>query len=200
MMRRPFLVFEDTSPGARQELFRLFGVTWAATRYAWLGPLVWIALGVVIAASEEHTVQGWGSMLRGVGYGFLLIATNVLHTLGHIAAGRLAGSPMAVNVLTSTRDVNVYREPGASAPPRLRRLRSLGGPAANLVAGIAALAAARLLGSRGALMFGYMNIVVALWTIVPVPTMDGWVLWRAGRKGGNHRYFEVPDEHGKRLG
>ena len=89
---------------------------------------------------------------------------------------------MAVNVLTSTRDVNVYREPGASAPPRLRRLRSLGGPAANLVFGLAAVAAARLLGSRGALMFGYMNIAVALWTLVPLPTMDGWVVWFAGRE------------------
>jgi len=181
-MQRPFLVLEDTGPGARRELFRLFGVTWAATRYAWMGPLVWIALGVVIAASEEHTEWGWRSLLAGVGYGLLLIATNALHTLGHIAAGRMAGSPMAVNVLTSTRDVNVYREPGASAPPRLRRLRSLGGPAANLVFGLAAVAAARLLGSRGALMFGYMNIAVALWTLVPLPTMDGWVVWFAGRE------------------
>ena len=183
-MRRPFLVLENTDAGSRRYLFRLFGVTWAATRCAWLGPLFWIALGIVIAASQEHSERGWSCVPRGAGYGLLLIATNLVHTLGHIAAGRLAGSPMETNVLTSTRDVNVYREPGASAPPGRRRMRSLGGPGANVAVGVAALAAARTFGSRWALMFGVMNAAVALWTLLPIPTMDGWVVWRAGRALG----------------
>lgn len=120
----------------------------------------------------------------GSGYGLLLIAANLVHTLGHMAAGRLAGSPMETNVLTSTRDVNVYREPGASAPPGRRRMRSLGGPTANLVVGVAALAAARAFGSRWALTFGVTNAAVALWTLLPLPTMDGWIVWRAERAPG----------------
>jgi len=183
-MRRPFLVLENTDAGSRRDLFRLFGVTWAATRRAWLGPFFWLALGTVIAASQDRFESGWGSVPRGAGYGLLLIATNLVHTLGHVAAGRLAGSPMEANVLTSTRDVNVYRDPGASAPPGRRRMRSLGGPGANVAAGVAALAAARAFGSRWALMFGVMNAAVALWTLLPIPTMDGWVVWRAGRAPG----------------
>jgi len=107
-MSRPFLVVEDIQPASRHRLFRLFGVTWTATRYAWVGPLFWFGLGIAIAAAEPGPANLVRLFLVGVGYGLLLLASNTLHTLGHIAAGRLAGAPMSVNVLTSTRDVNLY--------------------------------------------------------------------------------------------
>ncbi len=176
-MSRSFLVTEDTGPASRRTLFRMFGVTWAATRYAWVGPLFWCVLGVLIAATESGRGTIVRSLAVGIVYGILLFASNTLHTLGHIAAGRLAGAPMAVNVLTSTRDVNVYVQPGTSAAPKRRLARALGGPVANLTAGLAALAAAAVVGTRWLSIFGYFNVAVGLWTLAPVPSMDGWVVW-----------------------
>jgi hypothetical protein len=175
-MARPFLVGEETGPAFRRPLFRLFGVTWAATRYAWLGPLFWCAMGVLIALAERR--PGPDYLAVGVGYGLLLCASNVLHTVGHIVLGRMAKAPMAVNVLTSTRDVNVYAQPGASAPPGRRMLRALGGPLANVLGGLAALGTSGIVGSRWLAMFGYFNLAVGFWTVAPIPSLDGWVIWR----------------------
>ncbi len=176
-MSRPLLVWEDTGPGSRQTLFRLFGVSWEATRYAWLSPLTWLALGAAIAFAE-HAPEPDGRILDAAVYAVLLYVSNVLHTLGHIAAARLAKAPMAVNVLTSTRDVNVYVQPGGSAHPTARFIRALGGPAANLLGGGVALAASQLASARWPWMLGWFNLAVGLWTLAPVPSLDGWVLWR----------------------
>jgi hypothetical protein len=178
-MNRPLLVWEDTGPGSRRLLFRLFGVRWEATRYAWLGPFSWFAMGITVAFAEDPSRATLRLIAGGAGYGALLYAVNVLHTVGHIAFARLAGAPMAVNVLTSTRDVNVYVRPGPSAPATARVVRALGGPAANLVGGVAALAASRLVAARSVAMFGIFSLAVAAWTLAPVPSLDGWIVWRA---------------------
>jgi hypothetical protein len=175
-MAHPFLVAEETGPAFRRPLFRLVGVTWAATRYAWLAPMFWCAMGILIALAE-HRPAG-DAVPAGVGYGLLLYASNILHTLGHIVLGRLAKAPMAVNVLTSTRDVNVYVQPGASAPPGRRVLRALGGPLANVLGGLAALVASRFVGSSWLPVVGYANLAIGLWTLAPVRSLDGWVIWR----------------------
>jgi membrane-associated protease RseP (regulator of RpoE activity) len=28
-------------------------------------------------------------------------------------------------------------------------------------------------------MCGYLSLGVAVWTLMPVPTLDGWILWKA---------------------
>jgi hypothetical protein len=181
-MTRPLLVWEDTSPDSRKKLFRLFGVSWEATRYAWLSPLSWCALGVAVALAENaaHTTARVGA--HGILYGVALLVTNVLHTVGHIAFARMAGAPMAANILTSTRDVNVYVQPGSSAPPTSRVVRALGGPVANLLVGAAAVLGSRFVVVRWLLLFGYFNLAIGAWTLAPVPSLDGWVLWTAFRR------------------
>jgi membrane-associated protease RseP (regulator of RpoE activity) len=79
--------------------------------------------------------------------------------------------------MTSTRDVIVYERPGTIASPRCRLGRALGGPAANLAAGCALLLVGRLGHVRWAGMAGVINVVVGVWTLMPVPSLDGWVIW-----------------------
>lgn len=201
---KPLLVLEDTTrPSLR--LFSVLGVEWWATRWAWVGPLFWIALGILLAWADGSAgrlggpavaavreAAGAQTALRGVGYGILLWLTNAIHTLGHVGAGALAGSRMDAVVLTSTRDVDVYRGAKRSVPECVRALRSLGGPAANAIVAVLALAARAMTqsapGASGWLRaLGLFNAAVALWTLMPVPTMDGWIIWRAllyRRKGG----------------
>ena len=178
---RPLLVLEDTTR-PRWRLFSLFGVEWWATRWAWAGPLFWVALGWVVAWSADAGT-GLGMLHRigvGTGYGALLWLVGVVHTLGHVATSRLAGTPMDAVVLTSTRDVTVYRGARRSVSERVRVVRSMGGPLANAVVGAAALAVGVPMdGGAGWLRtFGVFNLCIAVWTLAPVPTMDGWIVWR----------------------
>jgi len=179
---RPLLVLEDTTrPPWR--LFSAFGVEWHATRWAWAAPVFWLALGWMVAWAEsaargavggDSPVGPPGVALAGLTYGVLLWLTNAVHTLGHVVASRVAGTSMDAVVLTSTRDVTVYRGAKRDVAEWIRVVRSLGGPLANALIGLAALAVA----APWLRMLGVFNLCIAAWTLAPVPTMDGWIVWR----------------------
>lgn len=128
-------------------------------------------------ASRGHA-DATGVLVAGLGYGAVLYGTNILHSLGHIVAGRVVGSPVEAVLMTSTRDVMIYAQPGATAPARRRLGRALGGPIANLAAGSALILAGHWARVPWVAMSGIVNVGVALWTLVPVPSLDGWVIWR----------------------
>ena len=121
-MKRPLLVFEDVGPAARRRLCRLFGVTWAATRFAWVAPLFWGALGMAVAAAESRPGGIRAILTAGAVYGLLIYAANLVHTLGPILLGRLAGAPMAVNVLTATRPLPDVPTTMPGLPPTVIRV------------------------------------------------------------------------------
>jgi Zn-dependent protease len=177
-VKRPLLVFEDVGPASRRRLFEWLGVTFMATRYAVLSPLFWIGLGLATAFASHPAAALGGVFPAGLGYGVLLMTCNTLHTLGHILAGRIMGAPMQANLLTSTRDVNIYTSPSLHTPPHIRIVRALGGPFANLSIGIVALGAAKAAGIDLLIVFGWMNIAIGLWTLLPIPTLDGSTILR----------------------
>lgn len=89
---------------------------------------------------------------------------------------------MAVNELTATSDVSVYARKGPEAPRGRRIQRPLGGPVANLAVGALALAAASMTGTGWLTMFGLFNLLIGSWTLLPVPTLDGAVIWGSVHK------------------
>ena len=171
-MKRPFLVFEDIGPESRRELFRMLGVTFMATRFAPLSLVMWIALGIVTAVAESRGAVTGAVAVNGVVYGVLLICCTVIHTLGHIVAGHLVGAPMDANLTTATRDVNIYITHGVETPRTARIGRSLGGPAANILSGLVALALWN--GEVWLRMFGIMSVAIGVFTLMPIPTLDGF--------------------------
>ena len=176
-MRKPFLVLEDIRRPPPRKLFRIGNITWIATRYAWLSPLFWCVLGLAVTWLGGRPVTAGAWLLTGLAYGALLYATNVIHTLGHVVAGWLVHAPMASVVLTSTRDVSTYVRQGATVPRRARLGRAIGGPAFNVLTGGIALALARLLDGQLLFVFGCFNVAVGIWTLLPIPTLDGSVIW-----------------------
>jgi hypothetical protein len=84
---------------------------------------------------------------------------------------------METLLLTGTRDVTLYRkfEPGPSKWMFIGR--SLGGPLANIIVGLMAFGISRLLPTAWLLSFCVFNLAIAVWTIFPMPSMDGWVIW-----------------------
>jgi hypothetical protein len=162
----------------RRRLFTLLGVEWLATPTAWIGPIAFLLLGVVTGELAHAELPAEGRLPRGVGYGVLLYLANTVHSVGHILAGRLAGAPMNANLLTATREVNLYLGERARVSPSVRAARALGGPLANLALGAALWLAGRVAGWGWLKIGGLMSLGVGLWTVAPVPTMDGWILWR----------------------
>lgn len=176
---RPLLVFENLDTAPRRHLFGLWGVAWTATPWAWLSPLCWSALGVALALAQRDESAPRSILLDGAVYGILLYACNTIHTLGHVAAGRLVRAPMDANLLTATRDVNLYTTPRASIPRAARIGRALGGPLANLLMGALGLAAGHALSVEWLRMFGWFGLLISGWTLLPIPTLDGWRIWGA---------------------
>jgi len=120
-------------------------------------------------------------LAAGFGYAAVLYAANILHSVGHVIAGRIVGAPVDVVLVTSTRDVMVYAQPGAAAPARSRLRRALGGPAANLAAGCVLTLAGHVTEAPWIVVAGWMNVGIAVWTLMPIPSLDGWVVWSSGR-------------------
>ncbi len=175
-MKKTLLVAEDLS--TRRNLFHVFGVSWSATRYAWVSPMFWAALGVVIALASQRNADGIEVLVAGFGYAAVLCGANIVHSVGHIIAGRIVGAPVEIVLVTSTRDVIIYRQAGAHAPDRRRLGRALGGPAANAALGCTLIAAGCMIEGSWFVIAGLMNVAIALWTLMPIPSLDGGVIWR----------------------
>ena len=118
-----------------------------------------------------------GRLFLGLGYAVLIAASIVLHTIGHLLFGHWVGYPMQGNLLTATLPVNLYD--GHRYPSRIHVIRSLGGPAMNLLVALVAIGLNRLAGVNQFLTFlAGVNLLFVLAALMPIPTMDGGVLVR----------------------
>ena len=183
---RPLLVIDDIRSPGRTLLFTMAGIRIEATRFAWMAPITWLVVEFLIAVLDVESGSVVPLIMNTVVYGAALYSANVLHSLGHIVAGTMVGAPMDILLLTSTRDVTLYLTDPLSFPVGVRVGRSLGGPLLNLVAALLCFALRTLFGAPGLEPFAVVNVGVGLWTLCPIPTMDGWVIWRGlfrGRTG-----------------
>jgi Zn-dependent protease len=118
-----------------------------------------------------------GIVLIGLWYGVLLSLANQIHSLGHIVASKLIGAPMDAILMTATRNVNLHLTDQSQHPKGVHVRRALGGPSFNLVIGLLAFALTRLWESDGLTMFALFNVLIGLFTLIPIPSIDGWVIW-----------------------
>jgi len=176
-MRKPLLVFEDIFATPRRKLFRVMRVDVMATPYAWLSPPFFCALGVLVALVETQGTPLESQVLVGIGYGVMLYLSNIIHSFGHIVAGNIFGTPMDLLLLTATRDVTLYLKDQSGYSKWVFIGRSSGGPAANLLLGILGVVMAKHYGAEWLAIFGIFNLGIGIWTLCPVPSMDGWVIW-----------------------
>jgi hypothetical protein len=174
---KPLLVFEDIRPPTRKHLFTLGGVRIQATRFAWLSLPFWIVLGFMIALLSEREPPFSGTLSTGLIYGASLYISNILHSLGHIIAGKALHSPVDIVLLTSTRDVTLYVHKQTDCPAPIRIWRSLGGPFFNMIAALLGAGVITLFGIAWLRIFVLVSCAVGIWTLCPIPTMDGWVIW-----------------------
>lgn len=167
------------SPGIspHRRLFALLGVHWEAAPFAWVNPLIFIVAGFVIAWASEPGASFWKMLFAGFGYGLLVYLTYILHGIGHTISGKKVGAPMDANLITPIRHINIYTGDQSVYAKHVHIGRALGGPAINLLTGIAALGLWALIGGSGLWVFAAANLITGAAALLPIPAIDGWVLW-----------------------
>jgi Zn-dependent protease len=179
-------IFEDVRKGPRRTLLKVMGVPWVATRRAWVSPIAFAAVGILLAWMMPFGEPTGVRLLVGVGYGALLYAAEVVHTIGHTVSGRAVGSPMTANVLTATLHSNEYAADTGAVARHVHIGRAIGGPLANLVVGLLSAAALAQIASPWIRFFSQVNLLVGAAALLPIPGIDGSVIWREllRRRGG----------------
>ncbi len=153
------------------------GVPWEATPLAWVSLVVATVLGVLVALATFPGRATAGVALTGIGYGALLHLAEAVHTLGHTMSGRAVGSAMAANVLTATVHRNEYTASSEPVPGHIHIGRALGGPLANLALGLLTAGLGVWTASHWLRFFSLANLAVGVTALLPIPTLDGAVVW-----------------------
>ncbi len=188
LFKDPLLVFEDIHTTPRRKLFRLLGVDWVATPYAWLSLPFFILPGILIAAGYREGEPVGQILGAGVVYGLLIFLINALHSVGHILSGKIVGAAMDANLVTATRHVNLYSGDQSGYSKGVHIGRALGGSVFNLLIGLAVWGLQwAFTGKPPALsgpgsgewltFFANINVMIGIFVLAPVPSIDGWVIW-----------------------
>ncbi len=134
---------------------------------------VWLGLALIFAPTAQLGPQ----IFVGIVYGLLIILSSFCHGLGHIINSRLVKAPMTSLYITATVGVTHY-EDDTEQPGRVHLGRALGGPLFNLFLGLSAIALYLVVApSHFLLFFGIVNLGFGVFTLMPIPSLDGAVIW-----------------------
>ena len=169
-------VVENFENADVRRLFSLFGVRYVATRWAWLSPVMMLVVGGVVTYASAGEESAGVQAMRAAVLGVLLLLGMVCHGAGHVISSRYIGAPMHSLILTATVPVTHF-EDHRPQPRRVHVVRTLGGPMANLALAVASFVAWRLGAGMPIAFFGIVNASIGLFTLLPLRTLDGAVLW-----------------------
>lgn len=141
-------------------------------------------------AGRGHPERPWPARtLVGLLSTIAMMAADLGHAMAHIVSARYAGAPMDEILLSEGMPRTLYYD--NDVPPRVHRLRALGGPIYNVV-GLALSCLLRSLAPRGSWVrevagwscLGHGFILGG--SLVPLPVVDGgsllkWTLVERGR-------------------
>jgi hypothetical protein len=181
-MAKELFIFEDVETVPRRELFRVLGVPFTATQTAWLSVIPLLIVGILIALVALPDESIIARLIFGVVYGLLMEVTYLLHDIGHIIGGRSVGSAMNENLITNSRHVNIYHGI-QDFPKHVHLSRALGGPLFNIFVGLFALGFP--LDGHIITFFAIANLVIGFASFLPIPSIDGEVIWRELRNRSN---------------
>lgn len=174
-------VLENLSQVRRIRLGQLWGVALLATPSAWLSPAVFFTLHFLLNLLNTQLTLN-ERLAQSLLFTVVVELASAIHALGHIISGKLVGSAMDALLITATRYVNVYEGDQTGFPSRIHIARAAGGPLLNLLAASVAYAVAGSNGTAFATRFIAINLFFGLGGLLPLPSVDGWVIWREVRK------------------
>ena len=160
-----------------RKVLDIMGVGCFLTPYAWLSVPFFLLIGILAALMQSEDRQAGAFLPLGAGYGLILFGSNLLHSIGHILAGKIVGAPNGGLIITSTFHVNYHRCDPAVCSRWIHIGRSLGGPLANLALAAIAMVLHAQAGGAWSDFLAKANLIVGIWLLLPLPAIDGWVIW-----------------------
>ncbi len=171
------MIPENTDGVRRRKAFTIANVDCFVTPLAWISVPFFLLLGFVCAITVQSGREIAEYLQTGIVYGLLLYLSNILHSVGHVIAGKIVGSPHGAVRVTATIHVN-YHQCDPAICTRWRHIgRSLGGPLVNLLLGCAVFWLVDKTGPDWLVFLGRANLIVGIWLLLPIPRLDGWVIW-----------------------
>ena len=174
-------ILEDIDTVRHIPVGKFWDVNVSITPLTWLSPFIFFGFHFVLnllnlqLGSIERIYQ---AMIFTIS---VEIAT-VLHAFGHILSGKMIRSAMDELLIASTRDLNLYNGDQSSLPGSTHLIRSLGGPLFNILVAAVCYAFMPIIptGFPSALLRSLMtvNLFFGLGGFLPIPTVDGQVIWR----------------------
>ena len=170
-------VVEDLDRSRQTRMFTFLGVDYYSTPKAWVSLPITILIGIIIALLFAPDEQLQSQIISGIGYGFIIMISSFCHGVGHILSSRLVDAPVTYIIETATVYVTHYDDK-VDQSSRVHLIRALGGPVFNLLLGIIAITTYQIaLPNHFLLFFGVVNLGIGIFTLLPIPTLDGAVIW-----------------------
>jgi hypothetical protein len=174
-------ILEDLDTVQHIRIGRFWNVILSITPLTWLGPFIFFALHLVLNLWRTN-LDLTDRLYQAFIFTISVEICTVLHAFGHILSGKMVRSAMDELLIASTRDINLYYADQSQVPGKVHMIRSLGGPLFNLIC-VGLFAALLPIAVRG---FGHdltvslisVNLFFGLGGLLPIPTVDGEVIWR----------------------
>jgi Zn-dependent protease len=174
-------IVENVDSVRRIQVGRFWDVTLLITPITWLGPFIFFGVHFLLNLLSVHlslTERLYQSML----FTIAVEITTILHAFGHILSGKLVRSAMDELLITATRDVNLYHGDQSLLPGSVHLVRSLGGPIFNLLIAAGCIAFTPMIthGFWSDLVASFIstNLFFGIGGFLPLPSVDGEVIWR----------------------
>jgi len=176
-----FFILEDLDTVRRIPIGKFWGVTLLITPYTWLGLILFFGLSLLLNIFNTH-LSLTDRFSQALIFAVVVEIATALHAFGHIVSGKLVQSPMDELLITALRDVNIYHGDQTKLPGYVHIGRSLGGPIINIVVGVLCLGLRPFvtdgLGSAVIASLISTNLFFGLGGLLPLPSVDGFVIWR----------------------
>jgi hypothetical protein len=178
-------ILEDLDTVRRIRIGKFWGVDLFITPIVWLSPFIFFGLYFLINLLNNRLTLT-ERLVQASFFTFAVGITMVLHSFGHILGGKLVNSSMSGLLIAATRHVNVYDGDQSQISSRVHLARSLGGPLFNLLsAGIFFILIQWMEAGFWMRLFSSLisvNLFFGLGSFLPIPSVDGEVIWREIRK------------------
>ena len=176
-----FFLIENLDTVRRIRIGQFWNVSLLITPWTWLSPFIFFGLHFLLNLLDTRLSLN-ERLVQSIIFTLAVEVATTLHAFGHILSGKLVHSAMDELLITATRDVNLYNGDQSKVPGYVHLVRSLGGPILNILTGIFFLFAAKWIPPGfwtdvNANMIS-VNLFFGLGGLLPVPSVDGQVIWR----------------------
>jgi Zn-dependent protease len=174
-------IIENVDTVRRIPIGRFWGVTLLVTPLTWLSPFLFFGVHILLNLLNDQLSLA-DRLYQAFLFTIAVEITTVLHAFGHILSGKMVHSAMDELLITATRDVNLYHGDQSLIPGQVHLVRALGGPLFNIfVAGVCATLAPIITADFWLALASSListNLFFGLGGFLPIPSVDGEVIWR----------------------